>query len=614
MTEKWRTRGTVLIRLGRQHFAFFRGYLDGLDLRQLSERYLTPSLADSAESSDIRMAKSLVSWISEQLLVAARRTGTASDARILQMRAERLGPAPCSDVPDLEEFREERDPHQMYSEQDLLELFEQEYGSPAIGDNRRAKRSKRLRARQIAVLNKLEGLISADPHPDDAVSGWLDAAIARRLIAVSIQTLNDLVAVIEANGFRWYTKVPRIGLKAAQSIIDWLLMPDTVASLGATLSIRSIRPRSQIMKTDLPGPGLITAIVPIEAFEVPQALSGARGTNRGTQPFPDADNDLEAINCWLARSPPGSTTHRCYRKEAERFLLWAVLEARSAVSSLTVAECISYRDFLSRLGRETPETWARQFKIPQSSWLGQRGIDRFSSRWRPFEGPLSPSSQKTAIVILQGMMQWLADLNYLHNNPFKTMAASTKAPIVLPAKQPLTSGELSQIEHYLASIPNNKRNQRLRIIVALACGAGCSPTQIAALTRRDLGPVDGAAGQYAQWELSIPDKDGTSRRARLSPRLLSDVRTYFLLRGYGELASVSPCVPLIAAASLSGTGKEKERALSGSRIYKLIKLFIEEVAVSANECDPVLAAKFRLLSTHGLRHTIKLQAHQGVLN
>ena len=613
MTAKWISRGTVLIQLGRHHFAFFRGYLDGLDLRQLSERYIETSLADSADAGDVRVAKALVSWIGEQLTVAARRTGTASDARVLRMSAEKLGPVQITAAPDLEEFRDERDPHQMFSEQELLELFEAEYGNLAAGADRRAKRNKRLRARQIAVLNKLEGLVSADPRLDDGVDGWLDPAIARRLIAVDIRTLNDLVGLIDAHGFRWYTKVPRIGIRAAQYIVEWLSLPETAASLSVKLTIRSVRPRSEISKSMVPALPRRMEIVPIEQFEVPQALNGSFGTNRGERSSLDASHDVDAINTWLARRKPGSHTLRAYRKEAERFLLWSVLEARKSISSLTVEDCIAYRNFLGSLGRETEDVWAQRFQISQDRWLGQRGIDRFSSRWRPFEGPLSPSSQKTALVILQGMMQWLSDQNYLHNNPFKAMPHLANRHEGLDVSRALTIAEWQSAKDYLASMPRDGRYHRLRFILALAYSTGCRLSELSSLKRGAMASFVRAGEQETQWEIVVCGKGQVTRRVQLNRQLVSEIESYFLHRGYESLAAVPAHAPLIATASASKSDSKAEAPLSSSRVYKLLKSFFEEVAASVSEQYPELAAKYRRVSTHWMRHTFATHGiHNGI--
>ena len=48
---------------------------------------------------------------------------------------------------------------------------------------------------------------------------------------------------------------------------------------------------------------------------------------------------------WL-RSKTSAHTRRAYRKEAERFLLWAVVQKNKPLSSMTLEDCLEYRDFL----------------------------------------------------------------------------------------------------------------------------------------------------------------------------------------------------------------------------------------------------------------------------
>ena len=90
---------------------------------------------------------------------------------------------------------------------------------------------------------------------------------------------------IENYGFRWYTRVPRIGLKAAGHIRDWLLLPETAQSLDVTLSVRSVQLKNLIDLSTLPVLPRRTAVVPLERFELPETLSGASGSivenNRG---------------------------------------------------------------------------------------------------------------------------------------------------------------------------------------------------------------------------------------------------------------------------------------------------------------------------------------------
>lgn len=612
MPANWISRGTVLIQLGRHHFAFFRGYLDGLDLRQLSERYIEPGNARSG-GTDLRTAKSLIAWIVEQLTIAARRTGNAAGLRVIRMPPEKLAGSERADEPTLDEFREERDPHQMFSERELLELFEQEYGHPTARVDRRSKRNKRLRDRQIAVLNRLEALVQADPRLEDGVDGWIDPAIAKRLVAAGIHTVEDLVRTIESHGFRWYTKVPRIGIKAAGYVSDWLMLPETATALGVTLSVRSRRPRTQITPEMLPALPHRFSIAPIEQFDVPLALSGAVGSNRGERSALGARNDLEAINTWLTRLKPGSHTLRAYRKEAERFLLWAVLEAGKALSSFTVEDCIAYRDFLWRIGRDPEDQWRQRFRIPQADWMGPRGVDRFSNRWRPFEGALSESSQRTALVILQGMMQWLCDQNYLHNNPFKALPHLASRREGMNISRALTVGEWNTTKAYLASMKRDQKYVRLRFILALAYSTGCRLAELTSLKRRDLVSFIRAGEQETQWELIVLGKGDRVRRVQLNRLVVAETEMYFQKRGYCSFTDASPDAPLIVAVPTNKGAYQPESPLSAARVYKVLKDFFGEVADATEAQDHALADKYRRVSTHWLRHTFATHGiHSGI--
>jgi hypothetical protein len=58
-----------------------------------------------------------------------------------------------------------------------------------------------------------------------------------------------------------------------------------------------------------------------------------------------ADNDWRAINAWLERRE-ATDTQRAYRREAERPMLWAIVERSKALSSLTSEDATNYRAFM----------------------------------------------------------------------------------------------------------------------------------------------------------------------------------------------------------------------------------------------------------------------------
>jgi integrase/recombinase XerD len=76
------------------------------------------------------------------------------------------------------------------------------------------------------------------------------------------------------------------------------------------------------------------------------------------------------------------------------------------LSSLTHEDLLVYQHFLA-----DPQLGTR--------WTasGERKHPRSDPRWRPFYGPLSATSQRQAMVILNVMFAWLVQAGYLAGNP-----------------------------------------------------------------------------------------------------------------------------------------------------------------------------------------------------
>ena len=85
-------------------------------------------------------------------------------------------------------------------------------------------------------------------------------------------------------------------------------------------------------------PGHSPLPTPLEYLDAPGELTGETGTNRAPSFITkqiSANNDLQAIQSWLAEFNDSPQTHRTYRKEAERLLLWSLIEKQKPLSSLT---------------------------------------------------------------------------------------------------------------------------------------------------------------------------------------------------------------------------------------------------------------------------------------
>ncbi|WP_194711799.1 phage integrase family protein [Noviherbaspirillum soli] len=595
MAASWTSRGSVLIRLARQHFAFYRGYLDELDLRLLAERYPGGEAGASEKDSGMPAAKGLLGWITQQLVVEAERCGQRSAARLLRLRPVRkAAEEQAGALLTLAEFQEERDPYHMYSEVELLELFELEYPGRKGNAERLAQRNRRLRRRQEALLQIIEGRIRMEPSLDDSVSAWIDPRLANYLVKANIITLGQLHATIEAHGFHWYRKVPRIGVKAARHISSWLLLPSTRDALGATLSTRGITPPRKI-QNELAGPvakGL--DILPLERLYLPDSLSGVTGTNRGAMASIAATNDIEAIQAWLLQLKPGSHTARACRKEAERFLLWAVLEAGKPLSSTDTAGVRAYLHFLSQLGRQSPEAWAPEHRIPQASWLGPRGVDRWSVRWRPFEGPLSIASQRAALSLLKCLMRFLHAAGYLQSDPSAgtniVANPASKSHREESRRKAVLQDEWTAAWTYLESQPVSAQSLRIKAILLLLKETGCRLQRVSSL-RRDALYHDGS-----QWRLRVDTEDLLGKTIIVSAALHDALLGIFRFHGFEGLDSVSPSAPLITAISTEGGSNAGLHALSGSRIYRIIKDYFGRVANDISATNPGLANRLRQIS------------------
>ena len=153
---------------------------------------------------------------------------------------------------------------------------------------------------------------------------------------------------------------------------------------------------------------LLVVPTPYDGIRLPADLDGSIGRNRATGNTAQiaAVNDLQAIQAWLARFVDTPTTFANYRKEAERLYLWAVFQQGKPISSLTHEDFLVYQRFL--LDPQPREKWVSG---------GGKKHPRGDERWRPFYGPLSQSSQRQAMIILNVMFAWLVEAGYLAGNP-----------------------------------------------------------------------------------------------------------------------------------------------------------------------------------------------------
>jgi len=188
---------------------------------------------------------------------------------------------------------------------------------------------------------------------------------------------------------RWWAAIDGLGVAAARHIEAFFAAyPQLTERARALIVVAS--------------PG---NIVPWEQLRLPHEVDGSQGAFRAPRPACtlNATNDYEAVQAWLALHET-SSTQRAYRKEAERLILWAIVERARALSSLTTDDAIAYRAFLRR-------------PTPRERWVGPPR-SRDSVEWRPFTGGLSARSTAYALTVLSALFRWLIEQRYVLANPF----------------------------------------------------------------------------------------------------------------------------------------------------------------------------------------------------
>lgn len=576
-------------KLGRHHLAFYRGWLQGLALKTLADRYLETGL-------DLRLARSTLTWIQDTIRQAALRHGRHGEARLLRLPLSRSQPDVPVEIPALEDFQADRDPSGFYNEDELIRLFLETY--PQAADKKSRQRQK-LIGRQIEALVWVEQLLATDPVPGDLVSAWFDGAVADRLILADIPTIDALMDRIRHKGYRWWMTVPKLGEKGAARVVQWLRGYELALGSLPDHALSPLRSLSVPVRLGQRHPQ--TAIVPIEAFAVPANVDGTSGSNRWPgRPRIDAENDLQAIHAWLATKSGNRNTQRAYRKEAERMLLWAIIERGKALSDLSVDDCTGYRDWLSMLGRSQPDQWA--FTIQQTDWIAPRNTPRFSADWRPFDGALSASSVKHAITILGSLFEWLVRVQYCAFNPWdavgKTLVVQQEAPENIELTRVFSAGQWQFLMNHLHGMVQTDHTERLRFALPFAHATGLRLSELVDAKTGRLYTMPLRDGTGVRWMLKVFGKGGKWRAVPVPDRIIALLRAFLERRGLDSDPLASPpdtaLIPRVAS----------NEAISPSGLYKAIRGLFQDAAHALHASGKAHDARaFERASVHWLRHS-----------
>ena len=564
------------------HFAFMRSVVQGIDLRASWDRYLPVE----GEHEDLRKVRSTIARMRTEFAAAARRHARPGTARLILVEADKIEAAPG--LPSLAAFAAERGLED-FSEAEQQAAFIEAYG-PGTDAERKTRRARLIR-RQLEALQWLERLVAQDPGADDGVAAWFAPAIAMRLDKAGLRTLADLVARINGVGSRWWASVPGVGELKAARILDWLRLyePTIGIPIGSHVALR----RSELKSAQLENVvARATAVVPFEKFLLPAELDGGDGRFRAPlhQCLLEAKNDYEAIAAWLAtKHDPNGTgktaTHRAYRKEAERLLLWAILEHGKALSSLTVEDVNAFKWFLAK---------------PPARWCGPRHHQRWSPFWRPFEGPLNSAALRYSMVVLRSLYSFLVSQNYVIGNPFAGVSLPRETGLALGSRRSLTFAQWDGIEAQLDALCHDAIGRRRARAVRWLYATGLRLAEMANAQCGDLQQVNYRLPDDKAdtgWLLSVIGKGDKERQVPVPQRLVDELQLEL------ERHGLEPDVRHEAnrdVAILTRFEGGVARPLSASGLAKGMKALLEACAADMELED---AKQLRKASTHWLRHT-----------
>ncbi|WP_426398989.1 phage integrase family protein [Ralstonia sp. R-29] len=430
------------------------------------------------------------------------------------------------------------------------------------------------RAKRGGEVDQAIELLRTLPLPEPAISDdvalWLDARTVTALRAASINTLADLTVRVPRRR-RWWAVTPGLGQASARRIEAFFAEHPRLTERARALIAEQVR----------------GVVVPWEQLRLPNEVDGSQGQFRAPREtcVLTADNDYEAIQAWLSlhESP---ATQRSYRKEAERLILWAIVERGRPLSSLTTEDAIAYRSFLRR-------------PIPRERWVGP-ARPRTSVEWRPFTDGLSARSIAYALSVLGAMFRWLIQQRYVLANPFagiKVRGGSRTA--ALDASHAFTEGEWALVRTIADGLEwsygwEAPAAQRLRFVLDFGYATGLRASE---LVSSKLGDIENDR-QGGHW-LNLVGKGSRAGKVALPPLARAALDRYLVERGLPVTrARWNPKTSLIGRLGLDADG-----CITGARLWSVVKRFFLTTVDVIEGDHPSLAEKLRKASPHWMRHT-----------
>jgi len=421
-------------------------------------------------------------------------------------------------------------------------------------------------ARAIELLRNLPAPV---PNIADAIDQWLPPRVVVALQAHGIRTLADLTVRIPRRR-RWWSTIEGLGVAGARRVEAFFA------------AYPALTERARALIVAIPSGN----IVPWEQLHVPHEVDGSHGQFRAPRAacLLNAPNDYEAIQSWLSLHE-SAATQRAYRKEAERLILWAIIERGRALSSINTDDAIAYRAFLRR-------------PTPRERWVGP-SRPRHSVEWRPFTGALAPRSAAYALNVLSALFRWLVEQRYVLANPFAGVKVKSHAPRAgLDVSRGFSEGEWLLIRTVADGLEwsygwSEPAAQRLRFLLDFGYATGLRASELVGATLADIH-----RDEHGDHWLHVLGKGGKRGKVTLPALARTALDQYLVQRRLPVTpARWNPATPLVASLEEEGAGIES------TRLWRVLRRFFVLVADAIQGERPGMAEKLRRASPHWMRHT-----------
>lgn len=356
----------------------------------------------------------------------------------------------------------------------------------------------------------------------------------------------------------------------------------------------------------------LAAPVPLEQLALSENLSGARGSNRSQSGRCQlaAGTDREAVLAWLTRYQDSPNTLANARREAERLFLWSLTELGKPLSSLTHEDLQLYQHFLS-----DPQ--------PQERWVMAPGrkLPRQHPGWRPFAGPLSPASQRQAMLVLNSLLSWLVEAGYLAGNPLSL--SRRRRPQAAPQVERFLPEDLwAEVRTTIATMPRSTSREiaaaaRARWLFSLFFLCGLRISEVSGNTMGGFfARVD--RGGETRWWLQVCGKGGKVRLVPATAELMVELGHYRGALGLPILPQPGEPAPLLFPVWWQAAPRgpvDWPQPLTRAAIHGLVKdVFARAAAriLALGDDRAGQAARLETASSHWLRHTMGSRLADGV--